>query len=383
MQPESPKRILQVVGGMNRGGVETWLMHVLRHIDRDRFQIDFLVHTNQPCAYDDEIRALGSRIIPCLSPSQPLRYARRLQHILEADGPYDVVHSHVHHYSGWVLAVARRAGVPIRIAHSHNDTSANQARARARRKMYLRAMQWLIHRHATNKLSASRKAAAALFGTGWESDARHQLLYCGIDLRPFQVPVDRAALRASLGIADDAFVLGHVGRFAEQKNHHFLVDIVAEVAKREPKAVALLVGDGPLRPAIEKKVAELGLADHVIFAGLRDDIPALMQGAMDVFVMPSLYEGLPIVGIEAQAACLPAILSDAITSEIKIAPRLVQQLSLSATVDVWAKAVLEQRSMPSSVKSAAWECVRQSPFNIDFSVAELTHLYSGYTHAAI
>jgi len=377
MQPESPKRILQVVGGMNRGGVETWLMHVLRHIDRDRFQIDFLVHTNQPCAYDDEIRTLGSRIIPCLSPSQPLRYARRLQHILEADGPYDVVHSHVHHYSGWVLAVARRAGVPIRIAHSHSDTSANQARAGMRRKMYLRAMQWLIHRHATNKLSASRKAAAALFGTGWESDARHQLLYYGIDLRPFQVPVDRAALRASLGIADDAFVLGHVGRFAEPKNHHFLVDIVAEVAKREPKAVALLVGDGPLRPAIEKKVAELGLADHVIFAGLRDDIPALMQGAMDVFVMPSLYEGLPIVGIEAQAACLPCVYSDVVPQEAAVVPDLLQPLSLSQSPADWADRIFECRKKASIIaQSEALHCVEQSRFTIEQSVRHLTRIYS-------
>lgn len=362
---------------MNRGGVETWLMHVLRHIDRERFQIDFLVHTERPCAYDDEIRELGSKIIPCLSPSQPLLYARRLKQILKTDGPYDVVHSHVHHYSGWVLAVARRAGVPIRIAHSHNDTSANQARARARRKMYLRAMRWLIHRHATNKLSASRKAAAALFGAGWESDARHQLLYYGIDLRPFQAPVDRAALRASLGIANDAFVLGHVGRFAEQKNHHFLVDILAEVVKREPKAVALLVGDGPLRPDIEKKVAELGLADHVIFAGLRDDIPALMQGAMDVFVMPSLYEGLGIVLLEAQAAGLPCIYSDVIPQEATVVSDLVQPQSLSQSSADWADTIVGCRKKASgTAQSDALHCIEQSHFTVEQSVRHLTRIYS-------
>src|SRR6188474_985657 len=122
-------RVLHVLGGMDRGGVETWLMHVLREWDRGRGQMDFLVHTTRQCAYDEEVRALGARIIPCLTPRRPWSYSKRLRRILRDFGPYDVVHSHVHHFSGMVLRAARTSGVPVRIAHSHNDTSGVEASA--------------------------------------------------------------------------------------------------------------------------------------------------------------------------------------------------------------------------------------------------------------
>src|SRR5208337_3468794 len=132
-----PIRILQVVGGMERAGVETWLMHVLRQIDRDRFRMDFLVHTDHPCAYDEEIHSLGSKIIPCLRPSRPWTYARNFTRILREHGPYDVVHSHVHHFSGYVVRLAHRAGIPLRISHSHNDTTNLEARSGMIRHAYL------------------------------------------------------------------------------------------------------------------------------------------------------------------------------------------------------------------------------------------------------
>src|SRR5690242_11069048 len=131
-----PIKVLHAVGGMNRGGVETWLMHVLRHIDRDRFQIDFLVHTTQPCDYDDEIRRLRSTIIPCLDHFRPWLYASNFRHILREYGPYDVVHSHVLHYSGYILRLARQAGVPVRVAHSHLDTSPFQSKLPFLRRVY-------------------------------------------------------------------------------------------------------------------------------------------------------------------------------------------------------------------------------------------------------
>ncbi len=171
-------RILHVVSGMNRGGIETWLMHILRHIDRDHFQIDFLVHTTQPCAYDNEIRALGSKIIPCLHPSQPWLYAHNFKRILREYGSYDIVHSHVHHFSGYVLRLAQQAGVPTRIAHSHNDTSSLQAKAGLYRQLYLALMKRYIARYATAGLGASHKAVVALFGSVWETDPRWRTLYC-------------------------------------------------------------------------------------------------------------------------------------------------------------------------------------------------------------
>src|SRR5271157_154375 len=124
-----PIRILHVVGSMDRGGVETWLMNVLRHIDRDRFRMDFLVHTNQPAAYDAEVQSLGARILRCPATRHPIRYARRFLKIAKQFGPFDVLHSHVHDYSGYVVWLGRLAGVPIRISHSHNDTRTVRAAA--------------------------------------------------------------------------------------------------------------------------------------------------------------------------------------------------------------------------------------------------------------
>lgn len=368
--------ILHGIGSMTRGGVETWLMHVLRHIDRQRFHMDFLVATTQHCDYDDEIRALGSKIIPCTHPSRPWSFARNFGCLLREHGPYDVVHSHSHHFSGYPLRLAYQAGVPVRIAHSHNDTSLLQAKAGLWRRMYLRLMEKWIDRYATVGLAASRKAAAALFGPRWSADPRWQVLHYGIDLIPFQGRVETAGVRAELGIPADAFVIGHVGRFVEQKNHAFLVDIATEVAKRQPNMFLLLVGDGRLRPIIEQKVAQAGLANQVIFAGVRPDVPRLMLGSMDVFLFPSLFEGLGIVLIEAQSAGLPCSVSDVLPEEADVVKPLVRRMSLSQPASAWAEAILTVRDAALAIaRPDALAIVQESSFNIQTSVKSLTEVY--------
>lgn len=376
MTDTRPIRILHFVRRMKRGGIETWLMHVLRHIDRERFRMDFMVHTSRPHDFDEEVRALGSKVIPCLHPDRPWTFARNFRRVLREHGPYDVVHSHVHHYSGWVLRLAEECGVPVRIAHSHSDTSRDEATAGFLRRRYLATMKRWVVRHATLGLAASRPAAASLFGPEWKSDARWKVLYCGIDLAPFRTPVDRAAVRAELGIPADAFVLGHVGRFMEPKNHGFLVDIAAEVARREPNMRLLLVGDGSLEPAIRQRVAEVGLGERVVFAGSRGDVPRLMLGGMDVFVLPSLYEGLPLVLMETQAAGLPCVFSDVVAEEADLVRPLITRLSLSQPVSRWADAVLHVRDAGAAVsRSEALAAVRRGPLNLEASLGELEAVY--------
>ncbi|MGQ9476362.1 MAG: glycosyltransferase, partial [Actinomycetota bacterium] len=265
-------KVLHVLGGLDRGGVETWLMHVLRHVDRQRFQFDFLVHAERECAYDEEARSLGSRIIPNPDPRNPVRYARNFIRNYRKYGPYDVVHSHVHHYSGFTLLLARLMGVPKRVAHSHSDTRAAETNAGLARKAYLKAMEYLIEKNATHGLAASCEAAACLYGKGWEKDGRWSVLHCGIDLDPFKVETDKKEVRRGLGLPEDAFVIGHVGRFSPQKNHKFLLETASEVFKRCDNCWLLLVGDGPLRPEIEELAESLGIADKVIFAGSRPDV---------------------------------------------------------------------------------------------------------------
>jgi glycosyltransferase involved in cell wall biosynthesis len=353
-------------------------MHVLRSIDRDEFKMDFVVHTDQPSAFDDEIRDLGSKVIPCMHPSNPVAYARNFNRIMRRHGPYDVVHSHVHNYSGYVLWLARRAGAPTRIAHSHLDTTEFDNAASHARRLYVSLTKRLVKRNATLGLAASDKAAKALFGEDWVADSSRRILYCGIDLAPFAAPVDATTVREELGIPADAFVIGHVGRFMEQKNHAFLIDIAAEVARSEPNMRLLLVGDGPLRQSIEQKAVEAGLHDKVIFAGTRPDVSRLMLGAMDVFVMPSLYEGLPLVGMEVQSAGLPLVVSDTVTEELDVFKPLVRRLSLSQPALAWADEVLAMRDIAGAISQAqALSHMERSGFNIALGVKGLGEVYRG------
>lgn len=373
-----PVRVLHVLECMNRCGLETWLMHVLRHIDRDRFRMDFVVHASVPGAYDDEIRALGSEVIPCLHPSRPWTYARNFRRILRELGPYDVVHSHVHHFSGLVLRMAGAAGVPIRIAHSHLDTTRLQAGAGSLRGAYLALMNRWIARYSTTRLAASCPAAEALFGTGRGDCDRYRVLHCVVDLEPFRQPADRDAVRAELGIPPDAFVIGHVGRFAPQKNHTFLVEIFGELVRREPSAHLLLVsGEGELLPAVEWQLARAGLAERVVFTGSRPDVPRLMLGAMDVFLFPSRFEGLGLVLVEAQAAGLPCVISDVVPEEADVVPGLVRRMSLARPAEAWAEAILDSRRADVALdRRAALGCVERSPFNVETCLGALAEVYS-------
>ncbi len=335
-------RILHVLGKLDRGGVETWLVQVLRHIDRQKYQMDFLVHTTDPGAYDEEVRALGSRIIPCLSPSNPLQYAFNFRRVLREYGPYDVVHSHVHHYSGYVLMLAAMAGVKVRIAHSHSDTRSAEASKSGERRAYLRAMNMMIRAFATRGLAVSAEAGCDLFASQWRDRTdKWQLQHLGIDLSRFEIEVNAEEVRRSLGIPPDALVIGHVGRFSEPKNHAFLVEIAREVVRMDSRSFFLLVGDGPLRAAIEEKVRNYGLAKHFAFAGLRSDVSTLMKGAMDVLLFPSLYEGLPVTLLEAQAAGLRCLISNAISTEADAVSGLIKRASLEQTPTQWASRLLE------------------------------------------
>jgi glycosyltransferase involved in cell wall biosynthesis len=373
---------------------------VLRHIDRRRFQIDFLVPSSDPCDFDDEIRSLGAQLFPCLPPRPPwwcphsvqrglkrrlgvperspeylLHYGRFLRACLREHGPYDVVHSQMDAFSGFVL------GVAVRIAHSHNDVRNWDSSASLPRRFYLRLMNRWIDRYATCRLACSGQAGMSLFGAdgdrpGW------QVLHNGVDLEPFEQSVDRESFRTELGLPPEARVLGHVGRFYAQKNHHFLLEILAELARRDPNVYLLLIGDGPLRPDVEREAARRSLQDRIVFAGVRSDVPRLMLAAMDVFVLPSHYEGNPLVGAEAQAAGLPCLLSDVITSEVDLVGGLIRRLPLGDAA-LWANAIADTLRQPRAVSHAdALRIVQQSPLNIRKAVQALEHVYQeAHAHA--
>ncbi|MBI2528737.1 MAG: glycosyltransferase [Candidatus Rokubacteria bacterium] len=378
---ERPLRILHVVYHMNPGGIETWLLHVLRHVARDRFRMDFLVHTPEKSWYEDEIRALGGGVLRCVRPIKLPRHLLQFSRVLRDSGPYDVVHSHVG-YTGYILRLARYAAVPVRIAHSHSGAAYLRPSRAPLTNLFLRLTSAWVLRDATLGLAASDISARALFGEDWRKDPRWRVFYCGVDLAPFESAFSRAEVRGEFGLDPDAFVIGHVGRFYPVKNHRFLIDVVAEAAKREPSTRLLLVGDGPLRPDIERRIAAAGLHGRVVLAGLRGDVPRLMLGAMDAFVLPSLYEGLALALVEAQAAGLPCIAAESIPPEADVCAPLVMRLPLQASASRWAEVILATRQGSRPRPRQALEAVRRSPFNIREGVEELQRLYTGAVRSA-
>jgi glycosyltransferase involved in cell wall biosynthesis len=346
-------RILHVLGKLDRGGVETWLVQVLRHIDRQKYQMDFMVHTTDPGAYDEEVRALGARIIPCLSPHNPLQYAFNFRRVLREHGPYDVVHSHVHHFSGYVLTLAAMCGVKVRIAHSH--TSAPEPSPTTARRAYLAAMHYLIKQNASLGIAISTLAGDSLMPT-WQKDPTWHLRPYGIETKPFDAEVDSTVIRQELGLPSEALVVGHVGRFVDVKNHKFIIQVASELLKGNENIIFLLVGDGPLRPEIEAELKDCGLTRNFVLTGIRSDIPRIMKGAMDAFVFPSKYEGLGIVLMEAQLAGLCSVVSDVIPSEADLIDNVVTRLPHSAPPIHWANslhAILEARlrcNVPSHIR---------------------------------
>lgn len=373
---KKPIRVLHVLGAMERAGIETWLMHLLRNIDRDRYSMEFLVLTDRRAAYDDEIESLGSKLHVCLSPSSPLQFSRKFLRVLREQGPFDVIHSHVHYYSGLILRLSALAGAPVRIAHSHTDTRLVDAASPLPRRLYMRLSREWIRRYATRRLAASVPAADSLFGPDWRSDPATSIIYCGLDFAPFGVQVDRAAVRRELGLGESDFVVGHVGRFVPPKNHDLLLRIHAEMLRLRPDARLLLIGGGPLEKDIRETANRMGTADRLCFAGDRPDVARLMLGAMDVFVMPSLFEGLGLAAVESQAAGLPTILSSGVPPEADTGCGLVRFVPVGASPSNWARRVLEHAKQTSVRQADALACVIKSRFNIQRSIPAICQLYS-------
>ncbi len=366
-------RILHAIGSLDPGGVETWLLNVLRNIDRDRFQFDFCTFGPQTGLHADEAERLGSKILRCPKVSNPWEFGGRFRRILR-EGGYDVVHSHVHFFSGAILRWANAEGVPVRIAHSH--TSQDDKPNTLARRYYRRVMRSWIYRYATHGLAASRVAAMELFGDDWSRNKHFQVVHCGIDLRPFEEPVAGVEVREEFGIPADATVVGHVGRFVPAKNHGFFLDIAREIVKLRPDVHYLLVGDGPLRSEIEERAREMGFNGNMHFAGNRSDVPRLM-GAMNVFVFPSLWEGLPITLIEAQAAGLPCVLSERITDEATVLSGQSTRLPLSARSADWAAGALGALGRVRTKKDCAARMIARTDFSVERSASFLSDLYLG------
>lgn len=354
---EEPLRIAHVIGKWVGGGVEAVVMNYYRAIDRNKIQFDFICDedsTNIPYA---EIEKLGGKVILIPPYQKIMKYQRELKRVLK-NGEYKIVHSHINALSIFSLRVAKKAGVPVRIAHSHSTTNKKEWKKNLM-KQVLRPFSKVF---ATNYMCCSELAGRWLFGDKEYDKGTVYLLNNAIDSDKFIYNEKvRKSKRKELDIKDDILIIGHIGRFVEQKNHKFLIDIFNEIHKLEQNSMLLMAGKGPLTEKIKEMVDELGLNNSVKFLGQRNDTSELYQ-AFDVFLLPSLYEGLPVVGVEAQASGLLCYLSNDMTKETKILESTVF-MSLHNSSKEWARNILQdikkyKRSKTKEVMSNSIFCIK-------------------------
>lgn len=319
---------------MNRGGAETLIMNLYRNIDRTKVQFDFL--TCKEGAFDIEIIKMGGKIhrIPYITDVGHFKYVKSLKTFFLNHPEYKIVHSHMDKMSGFVLREAKKANIPVRIAHSHSTKNEGGLAANCY-KWYAGSF---LTNHASHFFACSQDAAKWLYGSQLKKTI---IIKNGIDCNQFRYSAElRKEVRKELKLTNENFVVGHVGRFSKPKNHEFLIKIFSEISKKNPHARLILVGDGPLKLHFEEKIKNIGLLDKVQFLGVRNDVHKLLQ-AFDVMVFPSIYEGLPVTLIEAQAAGVPCIVSDVITKEVDMGCELLNFLSLENSSQVWAGEVLK------------------------------------------
>lgn len=304
---------------MNTGGAETFLMKVYRKIDRSRYQMDFCVNVSEKCDYEDEIKQMGGRFFRIPPKSENTKeFKKQLKNIVY-DNSYDNVLRVTSNAAGFLdLKIAKKAGASHTIARSSNANDGSLIQS-----VISRIGRTLWMKYVDEKIAPSDLAAAYTFGKKAFESGEVKKLNNGLDLSIYCYSDEgRKNIREEFNISSQTSVIGHIGRFNAQKNHRFLLTYFNEYRKNNPDSVLMLVGVGTLEEQIKKLADDLGLADSVIFTGLRKDIPALLS-AFDLLAMPSLYEGMPNVVIEAQACGVPCVLSDTITREANLSGEVV------------------------------------------------------------
>lgn len=334
-EQDSPIRITQIIGKWLGGGVESVVMNYYRHIDRSKIQFDFICDEDSTNIPYDEINSLGGKVILIPPYQKVIKYHNELKKVLK-DGNYKIVHSHINTLSVFSLWAAKSAGVPVRIAHSHSTTNKKEKK----KNLMKQVLKHFSKVFATDYMCCSELAGRWLFGDKEYDRGNVYLLNNAIDLDKFKYDENiRKEKRKELNISDDTLVIGHVGRFVEQKNHRFLIDIFNEVHKERKNSILLLAGQGPLVEEIHEKVNELGLNESVRFLGQRKDIDKLYQ-AMDLFLFPSLYEGLGMVAVEAQVSGLPCVVSTEIPEIAKVTEKITF-VNLENKIETWTEIIFK------------------------------------------
>ena len=310
MSEKQPIIVAQIMGKWLGNGVESVIMNYYRHLDHSKVQFDFICDEDSTRIPYDEIKKLGGRVFLVPKYQNLPKYLKALEKLFK-ENQYRIVHANLSTLSVFPLYVAKKVGVPIRIAHSHSTSNPKEWK----RNLIKNILRPFSKHYATDYFACSEVAGRYLFGNKAFDQGEVKIIHNAIDVEKFKFDeVARKKLRKEFGIMDSTIVIGHVGRFVQTKNHTFLVDVFKKYHERNPDSKLLLIGIGPLENQIKDKIRKLDLVESVIFLGQRDDINKLYS-VMDIFCLPSLYEGLPVVGVESQATGLPIIFSNGVSHE--------------------------------------------------------------------
>ena len=369
-------RVLLVAGSMGIGGIENQLMHLLRQADKGKFQIDFTTTVDHPF-YQDEIEALDARCIriPPTEGKHFLRYCAALYKTIR-DGHYDIVHSHELFHSGMVLLTARLAGVKHRFVHAHNWMEGEDPKAKKsiQRKIYNYVMQRLIQHCATDFVACSTLAGKFLYGERITRQSNYHLLFNSVDTSKFIEKYDQKEVGEYV---DDGWInVIQVGRFSQVKNQMFTAEIARELKQRGKKIRILCAGNvgGGYEEAVKARITEYGLEDQMVLLGVRKDIDVLMRKSA-AFLLPSQYEGMPLVLIEAQASGLPSVTADTFSHEVDFGIGLVEWLKLDDGVTIWTDAIERAVQKGRAEKAVVVEAVEKYGFDSKVFAARLCDLY--------
>ena len=369
-------RVLIVAGAMNVGGIENQLMHLLRQADKSRFQIDFTTTEEHPF-YQDEMNALGAKCIqiPNTDRWRFLRYCRALNRVMRED-EYDIVHSHELFHSGVVLLTARLAGVKHRFVHAHNWMEGNDPKAKKslKRRAYNRVMQRLIQWNATDFVACSTLAGKFLYGEKVTKQSNYHLVFNSVDTSKFIEKYDQVE---SGEFCEDGWInVLQVGRFTPVKNQLFTCEIARELKERGKKIRILCAGNvgGDYDEQVKAKIAEYGLEEQMLLLGVRKDIDVLMRKS-SAFLLPSLYEGMPLVMIEAQASGLPCVTADTYSREVDFGIGMVDWLDLEDGVSAWADAVERAVKKGRAEKTDVVRAIAENGFDSRVFADKICELY--------
>lgn len=360
-------RILHSVSNMDRAGIETMLMNYYRHIDRDKVQFDFLCNKPKKGAYDDEIRELGGKIYvsPGLNPFKYPEYLEFMKKLFKAHPEYNVIHAHNGALGVYALHAGKVNNIPVRIFHAHGASITRDWKLPL--KLFCKSR---LKSNINHKWTCGVDAARCYYGNRTVDENDFLLVRNAIEVERFVFNAEvRRKMRNRYNL-EGKHIIGHVGRFMTQKNHSFLIDVFDELCRQDDKAVLFLAGDGELMPEMKKKVKKLGLAEKVIFAGNIDNVNEIYQ-MFDVFVLPSVWEGLPVVGIEAQTASLPCIFSSAVTRETAVTENC-RFISLDAPKSKWVKVIL---SAYGCRRRDNTDIITEAGYNISMEAVKLQNKY--------